>query len=97
MPSFKAVVQEVILDPDGYVDLFVQPPFTCNPSTLQVGAATIQGDPNVTAPEGALDLATAVAVFPVSYLEDFVAGDEVHVSWRSRPDGTMGTLRIALA
>lgn len=97
MPSFKAKVHEVILDPDGYVDLFVQPPFTCSPNSFQLGAATIQGDPSVSAPEGAVQLATAVAVFPTSYLEDFIAGDEVYVSWRNRPDGTMATLRIALA
>lgn len=97
MPSFKATIQEVLHDPSGIVDLFLQPPLTCSPASLGVTSATILGDPTVPAPEGACEVPQVVAIFPVSQIEDFSAGDEVRVSWRSRSDGTLGTLRIAYA
>lgn len=96
MASFRAVVQDVVLDSYGYVDLFVDPPFECSEG-LEIGNATIQGDPALTAPEGALHVATAVAVFPVSFIQGIVPGDRIHVSWRGNGNGSLNTLRIALA
>lgn len=88
MPSFKANVDEIASTGDLLVSVDIN---SCDPNDLGCNMASVVV--GVGTPTGVYVEPQAVALFPLTTLDNFSAGQKVKISWRA--DGNiMKNLRI---
>jgi hypothetical protein len=98
MPSFKAKIRRKVTHTDGSLNLIVDVDTnTCDPTSLGASAATIEGTPEVSAPEGAYEKPHAVTSFPVGHVDKFKVNNIVRISWGSNDGPILNGLSIAFA